>query len=194
MIEATAAGDDAAESGVLTEEFRASLQAIAAAVFGLDAFYAVICEMVKIPEAVKDAWRRRRVGRAVWVADTIGRASRMPNDVRKAMTESVHTAYRLRDAAVHPPFVVRPYAIHPGLNQAVPELYSHYTLELSKGVVSWAAEAIMWVVDRPQPRNAAVCAYAIGASDLLHEVVDQHLTYNPDALVGRRPPDIRGDQ
>ena len=90
--------------------------------------------------------------------------------------------------------VSRPYAIHPGLNQAVPELYSHYTLELSKGVVSWAAEAILWVVDRPQPRNAAVCAYATGASDLLHEVVDQHLTYNPKALVGRRPPDIEGDQ
>jgi hypothetical protein len=192
MIGAVAAGDDAAETASLTEEFQASLQAIAAAVFGLDAFYGVICEMVNIPDAEKDA--RRRAGRAVWVADAIGRASRMPNDVRKTMSENVHTAYGLRDGAVHPPFLVEPYAIHPGLNQAVPQFYSHYTLELSHGAVSWAAEAIMWVVDRPQPRNPAVCAYAIGASDLLHAVVDEHLTYDPEALVGRRPPGSEGDQ
>jgi len=168
------------------------LQAIAAAVFGLDAFYGVIREMVNISEAESDGRQRRRAGRAVWVADAIGRASRMPNDVRKAMTESIHTAYALRDGAVHPPFQVEPYAIHQGLNQLVPHFYGQYTLESSQGTVNWAIEAIMWVVDHPQPRNPAVSAYAPGASDLLHAVVDEYFIYDPEAAVGRRPPDGAG--
>jgi hypothetical protein len=113
----------------------------------------------------------------------------MPNDVRKNMTKNVQTAYRLRDGAVHPPFVVEPYAIHPGLNQAVPQLYANYTLETSRGAVSSTTEAIMYVVDRPQPRNPAVTAYASSASDILHAVVDKHLTYKPEAPIGPRAPD-----
>ena len=191
MADAGATGDDAAESAALTEEFQASLQAISAAVFGLDGFYGVSRDMVKVPKAARKAGG---VGRAVWVADAIIRASRMPNNVRKTMTESVHIAYELRDGAAHPPFTVEPYAIHSGLNQAVPRFYANYTLELSTGAVGWATEAIMWVVDRPQPRNAAVCDYAKGASDILHAVVDEHLTYNPDAPVGRRPPSTFGPE
>jgi len=194
LIGAVAAADGAAESEALAEEFQASLQTIAAAVFALDAFYGVICHMINVPKADKLARRQRRAGRAVWVADAIGRASRTPNDVRKTMTESVRTAYQLRDDAVHPHFVAEPYAVHPGLNQAVPQLYAHYTLELSHGAVAWAAEAIMWVVDHPQPRNATVCAFATGASDLLHGVVDEHLTYDPGAPVGRRPVDQGGQR
>lgn len=190
LLEARESGT--AEVAALANEFHAALQAISAAVFALDAFYGVISEMVPLSDAEKEARRRSRAGRAVWVADAIGRAARMPNEVRKLMTKSVHTAYVLRDGAVHPRHSAEPYAIHPGLNQAVPQFYARYTLETSQGAVSWAAEAIMWVVDRPKPRNRAVNDFAGSASDLLHSVADEHLTARPGAPVGPRPPDTEG--
>jgi hypothetical protein len=187
-----ARGSGTAEGAALADEFQAALQTISAAVFALDAFYGVISGMVPLSDAVKEARRRSRAGRAVWVADAIGRAARMPNEVRKLMTKSVHTAYVLRNGAVHPRHSAEPYAVHLGLNQAVPHFYARYALETSHGAVGWATEAIMWVVDRPQPRNRAVNDFAGNASDLLHGVVDKHLTARPGATVGPRPPRTEG--
>ena len=187
LVDARETGE--AEWRALADEFQAALQTISASVFALDAFYGVINEMVPpLSASEKDARRRSRAGRAVWVADAIGRASRMPNDVRKAMTKSVHMAFELRDGAVHPLHFAEPYATHPGMNLAVPSFYARYTRETSHGAVSWATEAIMWVVDRPKPSYKALNDYAIGASDLLHNVVDEHLTPTPGAKVGPRVP------
>jgi hypothetical protein len=105
------------------------------------------------------------------------------------MTKSVHMAIELRDGAVHPRHFAAPYAIHPGMNLAVPSFYARYTRETSHGVVSWATEAIMWVVDHPKPGYRALNDFAAGASDLLHGVVDEHLTPTPGAKVGPRAPD-----
>ena len=61
-----------------------------------------------------------------------------------------------------------------------------YTLETSSGIVSAVVEAIMYVTDRPQIRNTTVAAYAKTASALLHEIVDEFLTYSPDGPFCRR--------
>jgi hypothetical protein len=187
METATAAGDGAGETASLSDELQGSLQVISAAVFALDAFYGVIRDMVVVPQKERQARERKRAGRAVWVADTIRRASRMPNDVSKTMTKNLHLAYQLRDRAVHPPHIVEPYAVHPGLNLAVPQFYSYYTLEASRSTISWAAEAIMWVVDRPQLRNQAILKFAQGASEILHSVIDDHVTVDPNAPIGGGP-------
>jgi hypothetical protein len=186
MIEATTNNDDTAESAALDEEFQGSLQTISAAVFALDAFYGVIHTMITLQESEKKARQQKGTGRATWVADAIGRASRMPNRVRKAVARNIHTAYKLRGGAVHPHFRAEEYGIHPGLNQAVPKYYIDYTLETSSAILAAAVEAIMWVADHPQPRNATVTAYAPTASALLHEIVDELLTYEPDGPFGPR--------
>ena len=71
-------------------------------------------------------------------------------------------------------------------HQAVPKYYMDYTLETSSGIVSAVVEAIMYVTDRPQIRNTTVAAYAKTASALLHEIVDEFLTYSPDGPFCRR--------
>jgi len=102
-----------AEASALVEEYQAGMQAISSAVFA-DALYGVIAGMITVPEAEIARRKQRNDGRAVWVADAIIRASaRMPNDVRKAVTQSIHKAYRARDLAVHPPHVQEPYAGRP---------------------------------------------------------------------------------
>ncbi len=179
---ASAASDDSAESGALAEEFQAAIQAISAGVFAVDAFYGVIADLVPVPEAIREARRRKRTGRATWVADTLGRATQMPNGTRRMMTEMLKQAYRLRDEAVHPPHRVDPYAVHPGLNQAVPRAYANYTLENAIGCVSWAAEAIMWVADHPRTRIVGLAEIAATTSTILHAIVDPHVTDDTDAL------------
>ena len=123
MAEATANNDDATESVALNEEFQGSLQAISAAVFSLDAFYGVIHTMIVLQESEKKAHQHKRTSRAKWVADAIGRASCMPNEARKTVAKNIHTAYKLRDGAVHPHFRAEEYGIHPGLNQAGVHLF-----------------------------------------------------------------------
>jgi hypothetical protein len=189
MAEATVNNDDAAESAALNEEFQGSLQAISAAVFSLDAFYGVIHNMIVVQESEKKARQHKGTGRAKWVADAICRASCMPNEARKTVAKNIHSAYKLRGGAVHPHFHAEEYGIHPGLNQAVPKYYMNYTLETSSDIVSAVIEAIMYVADRPQLRNTTVAAYAPTASALLHEVVDEFLTYSPDGPFHRRQPE-----
>jgi hypothetical protein len=119
----------------LDEEFQGSLQTISAAVFALDAFYGVIHTMITLQEWEIKARQQRGTGRATWVADAIGRASRMPNRARKAVAKNIHTAYKLRDGAVHPHFRAEEYGIHSGLNQAVPKYYIDYTWKQAR--LSW---------------------------------------------------------
>lgn len=180
MTEATAGGNDTAESAALDEEFQGALQTISAAVFALDAFYGVIHTLITLDELVKRARQQNGAGRATWVADAICRAARMPNKAKSAVAKNIHKVYRLRDGAVHPRFVAEEYGTHPGLNQAVPKYYTDYTLDTSSRILAAVVEAIMWVTDHPQTRNAAVSAYASGASSLLHEIVDEFLTYETD--------------
>jgi hypothetical protein len=185
-----AGGVGEAEASVLIEEYQAGLQAISSAVFAVDALYGVIAGMITIPEAEIARRKQRNDGRAVWVADAIIRASaRMPNDVRKAVTESIHRAYRARDLAVHPPHAQEPYALHPQLpNTRVPKRWIDYNFEASIELARWVVEAMMWVIDHPQPRNRALTAWAAIASGMLHRIVDPFMNADPSSPLALRPP------
>lgn len=190
-LAATAAGGvGEAEATVLIEEYQAGLQAISSAVFAVDALYGAIARMITVPEAEIARRKQRNDGRAVWVADAIIRASaRMPNDVRKAVTKSIHKAYRARDLAVHPPHVKEPYALHPQLsNTRVPNRWIDYNFEASMELARWVVEAMMWVIDHPQPRNRALTAWAAIASGMLHRIVDPFMNADPSSPLALRWP------
>jgi hypothetical protein len=187
LTAAAAVGDYEAEGVALAEEFSGSLQAISAAVFALDAFYGVIQSMVVVPEAEKEARRRNRAGRDVWVADAINRASRMPSHVARTLRQSIHTAYQARDGAVHPRTVMGDFAWHPAVpNAPVPQLYADYVLEGSASIVPMVTEAMMWVTDRPARRNEAIGAFASVASGILHRVADPHVKIDPASPLYRQ--------
>ena len=187
---ATASGVGEAEASVLIEEYQAGLQAISSAVFSLDAFYGVISRMITVPEAEIAGRKRRNDGRAVWVADAIIRASaRMPNDVRKTVAKSIHRAYRARDLAVHPPHIQEPFALHPHLhNTRVPKRWIDYNFEASMEIVRWVAEAMIWVIDHPQPRNRILTTWAVTASWMLHRIVDPFMNADPSSPLALRGP------
>lgn len=188
LTAATAGRTGDVEASVLIEEYQAGLQAISSAVFALDALYGVIAEMITIPEAEMARRKQRNDGRAVWVADAIIRTSkRMPNDVRKAVTESIHKAYKARDLAVHPPHVQEPYTLHPQLqNTRVPKRWIDYNFESSMELANWVVEAMMWVIDHPQSRNRALTAWAATASGMLHRIVDPFVNADPSSPLALR--------
>ena len=190
LTEATASGVGEAETSMLIEEYQAGLQAISSTVFALDALYGVIEKMITVPEAEKARRKQRKDGRAVWVADAIIRASaRMPNDVRKTVTENIHKAYRARDLSVHPPHVQEPYSLHPQLpNTRVPKRWIDYNFKTSMELARWVVEAMIWVIDHPQPRNRALTTWAATASGMLHRIVDPFMNADPSSPLALRRP------
>lgn len=177
-------------SEALTAEFKASLQAVTTSVIALDGFYGAIRDMVPVPPAIAEKRQQNEAGRAVWVADAIIRASRMPNAIRKMLTKDIHTAYKARDTAVHPKVEIGRFAHHPALPGApVPQLYADFIIEAARGLIQVVVEAIMWVTDHPQPRNAAIIAYAPTASEILHRIVDSLITIDPNSPLARQPSD-----
>ena len=190
LILAFAGHNNDAEGEALTSEFKASLQVMTASVIALDGFYGAIRDMVPVPLAIADERRQNQAGRAVWVADAIIRASRMPNAVRKVLTKDIHTAYKARDTAVHPRVEIGRFAHHPALpGTPVPQLYADFIVEAARGLIQMVVEAIMWVADRPQPRNAAITAYAPTASEMLHRIVDPLITIDPNSPLAQQPSD-----
>jgi len=189
-LAATMTSAGKAQAIVLIEEYQAGLQAISSAVFAVDALYGVIAGMITVPEAGIARRKQRQDGRAVWVADAIIRASaRMPNDVRKAVTENIHRAYMARDLAVHPPYVQEPYALHPQLpNTRVPKRWIDYNFETSMELTRWIVEAMIWVIDHPQLRNRALTAWAAIASGMLHRIVDPFMNADRSSPLALRRP------
>ncbi len=179
----TAGSASVAHATVLIEEYQAGLQAISSAVFAVDAMYGVIAGMIAVPEAEIARRKQRNDGRAVWVADAIIRASaRMPNDARKAVTENIHRAYMARDLAVHPPYIQEPCELHPQLRSTVvPKRWIDYNFETSMELTRWVVEAMIWVIDHPQPRNRALTVWATIASGMLHRIVDPFMNADPSS-------------
>lgn len=178
IVTASANGIDPTAGTLIGEEYQASLQAISAAVFALDAFYGVLDGMISIPETEKAARTRRGDGRAIWVADAIIRATaRMPNNVRRDIKRNIHIAFKARDRAVHPLHAPEPFDIHPALQDVlVPQRWIDYSFEPSMKITSWTVEAMSWVINHPQPRNSSLTAWAPMASKLLHPVIDPFTT------------------
>jgi hypothetical protein len=183
IVTESANGIDPTTGRLINEEYQASLQAISAAVFALDAFYGVLDGMITIPETERAARTQRGVGRAIWVADAIIRATaRMPNSVRKDIRKNIRIAFKVRNLAVHPPYAPEPFAIHPALQDVlVPQRWIDYSFEPSMKIVTWTVEAMSWAINHPQSQNSSLAAWAPIASKLLHPIIDPFTTLDANS-------------
>ena len=48
-------------------------------------------------------------------------------------------------------------------------------------------EAMIWVIDHPQPRNRALTAWATIASGMLHRIEDPFMNADPSSPLAARP-------
>lgn len=93
-----------------------------------------------------------------------------------------------RGLAVHPEHAPRHPFVHQGLRQLVPYYVATFSLEPATGVIATCVEAIMWVLDRPQPSNEPIVELGRAGSPLLHHLVDGRVTYAPGGVLGSRRP------
>ena len=180
---AVASGDEEAENEPLERELRASLQVVSAAASALEGFYGLIQPHIEIDPKEREARRRKRTGRAIWVSDAIFRAARIPGGLRSPLRKNITSVYKARNLAVHPEHAPRLPGIHQGLRQRVPYYVATFSLESANGVIATCVEAIMWVLDRPRATEGPIFDLSQSGSALLHELVDPRLAFAPDGLL-----------
>lgn len=183
LTKAVTSGDEAAENDALERELRTSLQVVTAAVSGLEGFYGLIEPHIEISAEERAARRRKRTGRAIWVADGIFRAARIPGGMRSVLRKNLISTYKARNLAVHPEDAPRLPVIHPVLRQMVPSYLATFTWETSAGVIATCVEAILWVLDRPRPSKGTIFELSESASALVHELADPRLTFQAGGLL-----------
>ena len=94
--------DNEAKSACLEGEFSASMQAIMAAAIAIDAFYAVVKDLIDIPEETENSWTRNRTARYIRVTEVLRLAFRFDRTNTKILKDNLNQIYRFRDMVVHP--------------------------------------------------------------------------------------------
>jgi hypothetical protein len=173
VLAAIEAKDDQAENVALSAEFHASLQAITACAFALDAFYARIQQFAPVTADERARRTAKRWPRSKWVYDAVHRTTQpMSSESAKAVKAGLKGVYRLRDRAVHPAFELTPFIVHSGARIAVPEVMATFALENANAALAISVEAILRVADMPRTGDDELAQVAHEASATAHQIVD----------------------
>ena len=188
MTAAIRASDEDEENRAAGREFKAALQLVTAAASSMEAFYGQIKPHVALSAEERQARINKRTARWKWVADALFRVASIPSGSRTPLRLNIKSCYMARGLAVHPEHAPRHPVVHQGLRQLVPYYVATFSLELATGVIASCVEAIMWVLDRPQPSNEPIVELGRAGSPLLHHLVDGRVTYAPGGVLGSRRP------
>jgi hypothetical protein len=119
----------------LSLESRPALIAVAGASHAIDAFYGEARELIPIPKALSDAWRRKRTGRPERIRETL----KLGFGVGKHGAQwkiDFDWLFDLRDAAVHHSSQATPTVPHPALPTNVTPESADYVTEASDRAVN----------------------------------------------------------
>src|SRR5690242_15228099 len=114
--------DGEAFGRAVEHEFRASMVAIAAAAFGIDAFYASVLHHV--PDA-----RVRSSSRDASIFETLKGAFSISGKNQEIIREPLRTLFRLRDGATHPRASWVQPVTHPAFNVGMEPRFVEYRVE-----------------------------------------------------------------
>jgi len=118
VLDAQREGDEDVRIRALEAEFRASMQAIAATAFAVDALYAAVKERSAADDVIGGATDDRRKARYRQIAETLRRAFRIQRGTDK-LEEFLRRLFELRNWAVHAPNDFRRPVEHPDLGLGV---------------------------------------------------------------------------
>jgi hypothetical protein len=133
---------------LISDEFQASIVAVAASAHALDALYG----SAVIPQSVRDQWRTSGKGKRVGHIQEALKAVFDGGTVSKGWVSGFEWLFGLRDAAAHALEVAEPPVPHPaGVSTA--QVYVSYSLESAERAVSFALLVFRWCVDHPRLIN-----------------------------------------
>ena len=156
LLAAVAAADETAKGIALGEECSASMVAISACAFAIDAFYAAVAERAPVQTAVTKTWGITRQARHARIHQTMQRAFRLTNATSKEIRSSLQQIFQLRDQSVHPSAAFSEPLVHPILNVGVDPRFVMYRVENAHKVANVTLELVRHLVQRPRPAQAAL--------------------------------------
>jgi hypothetical protein len=144
----------------IEQEFRRGMQAVGAAAFALDAFYASVVEHA--PEA-----RIVVSSRAKSVTATLLNAFTVTNPQGKYIRVMLRDIFRFRDAAVHPPARFVAPVRHPTFGLNVDPRFVMFGLENVVKIRDGVHQLLWLLLHRPRPRYPALVEWAAAGESLI---------------------------
>jgi hypothetical protein len=146
----------------LDDEFRASLLAVAAAAFAIDAFYA---------SAIHQAPETRVVSRTrdASIFETLKRGFALTGRQQKALRKPIRALFRARDEAVHPPTRWAVPISHPAFKVGMDPKLVAYRAEVGREAATLAQQIIWTCLQVPKQRFPELTAWATELSAMVEK-------------------------
>lgn len=154
--------DDEVFNRALEREFRASMIAVAAAAFAIDAFYGSVLQHA--PDTKVEASTRDGA-----IFETLKRAFSLGATEQAALRERLRVIFRLRDDAVHPPAAWVTPAWHPAFNLGMEPRFVNYRVENAINAQLRARRLIWSCLRSPKPKHADLATWCEELKDLVPE-------------------------
>ncbi len=154
--------DNETFSNALQHEFEASMVAVAASAFAIDAFFASVVEHA--PEARVSAGARHAT-----IFETLKRAFSLSQAQLIALREPLRIMFRLRREAVHPPATWAEPVLHPVFNLGMEPRFVNYRAENAVNAQLLARKLIAVCLRKPKARYPALVAWCEPLKDVVPE-------------------------
>jgi len=157
-----AGDDDEVFNRALEREFRASMIAVAAAAFAVDAFYGSV--LLHAPQTRIDA--KSRDGS---IFETLKHAFSLSGERQAALREPLRVMFRLRDRAVHPRAAWVAPTRHPVFNLLMEPRFVEYTVENAVNAQLLARRLIWACLQAPKREHIDLAAWCEALKDSVAE-------------------------
>jgi len=171
LVEAAQRQDFNAKLEALETEMKASMVAISASSFALDAFYARVKELAPPPQELVTAWRKNKTARHRQVTELQLRNFAYKPGAPDELRQNTESLYKLRDWLVHPPADFKPVQLHPVLKEAFEWRKTVFTFENAQQSHNFALAVIKVSVESSKPKEKALREWCINAQKLLEPLL-----------------------
>lgn len=184
------AGDAAEEEldALAERELIATMRAIGASAFAIDAFYAAV--KARSPQHPDEAaWKGKRTARHKQVTETIFYHLKISNQKSKTeIRQRASKIYEFRDKAVHSPADFKPAIHRPDLNVALDEAFSIFRRENAVMATAMAISMLDYFVSFLQNGGDDLAAKKDGARKKMNALLDRYEAAAIFPVVARREP------
>ena len=153
LLTAHAKNDDPEKGHALEAEFISAMQAISAAAFSLEAFYAAVKERLPADEELAKRWAKNRTAQPARISETMIRAFQVTHAGRTTLRNNLQEIFKFRGYAVHPPAKFREAIMHPDLGVGVEWRFIAFTAAGSITAVRGALSTIKQCLHAPRSEH-----------------------------------------
>jgi hypothetical protein len=173
LLTAHTESNDPEKGRALEAEFAHAMQAISAAAFSLEAFYAAVNERIPADEELSKSWAKNRTARATRICETLIRAFKVTHDGRVVLRDNVKEILKWRDYAVHSPAGFREPIMHPDLGVGVEWRFIGFTASGSITAAQATLSIIKQCLHAPRSEHDELVKWSQAYVEMIDQLVGQ---------------------